>query len=135
MTAPRLDQGGELRRPREIKHAKRLEQYMERKIRQLQSQPLLLLLVAIYFMGGMMKQVKKSMPELGRPGTVIPLPSPCFHLLRLDNSSPAPLNTESARPLSLSVPRDRHPSLTWCADARVTRQQESYRRPPGSSLG
>ena len=35
---------------------------MEKTIRRLQSQPLLLLLVAIFFMGGMMKRVKRSMP-------------------------------------------------------------------------
>ena len=42
---------------------KRLERHMEKTIRRLQSQPLLLLLVAIFFMGGMMKQGKKSMPS------------------------------------------------------------------------
>ena len=42
---------------------KRLERYMEKTIRRLQSQPLLLLLVAIFFMGAVMKQVKKSMPS------------------------------------------------------------------------
>jgi len=36
---------------------------MEKTIRRLQSQPLLLLLVAIFFMGGMMTQRKKSMPS------------------------------------------------------------------------
>ncbi len=41
---------------------KRLEHHMKKTIRRLQSQPLLLLLVAIFLMGGMMKQVKKSMP-------------------------------------------------------------------------
>jgi len=42
---------------------KRLERHMEKTIRKLQSQPLLLLLVAIFFMGGMKKQVKKSLPS------------------------------------------------------------------------
>jgi hypothetical protein len=42
---------------------KRLERHMEKTIRKLQSQPLLLLLGAIFFMGGMMKQVKKSLPS------------------------------------------------------------------------
>jgi hypothetical protein len=42
---------------------KRLEHHIEKTLRRLQSQPLLLLLVAIYFMGGMMKQVKKNMPD------------------------------------------------------------------------
>ena len=41
--------------------SKRIEKYLDRQIRTLQSQPLLLLLVAIFFMGGMMNQVKKSM--------------------------------------------------------------------------
>jgi hypothetical protein len=40
----------------------RLEHHIEKTLRKLQSQPLMLLLVAIYFMGGMMKQVKRSMP-------------------------------------------------------------------------
>lgn len=43
--------------------SKRIEKYLDRQIRKLKSQPLLLLLVAIYFVGGMMKQVKKSMPS------------------------------------------------------------------------
>jgi hypothetical protein len=42
---------------------KRLEHHMEKTLRRLQSQPLLLLLVAIYFMGGTMKQAKKNMPD------------------------------------------------------------------------
>ena len=42
---------------------KRLEQYMEKTIRRLQSQPLLLLLIAMYCMSGMVKQVKKSLPS------------------------------------------------------------------------
>ena len=42
---------------------KRLEHHIEKTLRRLQSQPLLLLLVAIFFMGGMMKQVKRSMPS------------------------------------------------------------------------
>ena len=43
--------------------SKRIEKYLDRQIRKLQSQPLLLLLVAIYFMGGTMKQAKKRMPS------------------------------------------------------------------------
>jgi len=42
---------------------KRLEHHIEKTLRRLQSQPLLLLLVAIYLMGGMMKQVKRCMPS------------------------------------------------------------------------
>jgi hypothetical protein len=40
----------------------RIEKYMDRQIRKLQSQPLLLLLVAICLIGGTMKQAKKIMP-------------------------------------------------------------------------
>jgi hypothetical protein len=42
---------------------KRLEHHMEKTIRRLQSQPLLLILVAIFFMGGMMKRAKRSIPS------------------------------------------------------------------------
>jgi hypothetical protein len=42
---------------------KRFEQHMEKTIRRLQSQPLLLLLIAIYFMGGTMKRAKRSIPS------------------------------------------------------------------------
>lgn len=41
---------------------KRLEHHIEKTLRRLQSQPLLLLLVAIYFMGGMTKRVQKNLP-------------------------------------------------------------------------
>jgi len=39
-----------------------LEHYIEKTLRRLQSQPLLLLLVAIYFMGGTTKRAKRSIP-------------------------------------------------------------------------
>jgi hypothetical protein len=39
-----------------------IEKYMDRQLRKLQSQPLLLLLVAICLMGGTMKQAKKILP-------------------------------------------------------------------------
>jgi hypothetical protein len=42
---------------------KRLERHLDKTLRRLQSQPLLLLLVAIYFMGGMMKRAKRSIPS------------------------------------------------------------------------
>ena len=41
---------------------KRLEHRIEKTIRRLQSEPLLLILVAMFFMGGMMKRVKRSLP-------------------------------------------------------------------------
>ena len=41
---------------------KRLEHRIEKTIRRLQSEPLLLILVAMLFMGGMMKRVKRSLP-------------------------------------------------------------------------
>jgi hypothetical protein len=41
---------------------KLLEHHIEKTIRRLQAQPLLLLLVAVFFMGGMMKRVKRSLP-------------------------------------------------------------------------
>ena len=41
---------------------KRLEHHLEKILRRLESQPLPLLLVAIYLMGGMMKRVQKSLP-------------------------------------------------------------------------
>jgi hypothetical protein len=39
-----------------------LERHIEKTIRRLQTQPLLLLLVAVFFMGGMMKRVNRSLP-------------------------------------------------------------------------
>jgi hypothetical protein len=42
---------------------KRLEHHMEKTIRRLQAQPLLLIFVAIFFMGGMMKRAKRSIPS------------------------------------------------------------------------
>jgi len=42
---------------------KRLEEHMEKTFRKLQSEPLLLILVAMFFMGGMIKRVKRSMPS------------------------------------------------------------------------
>jgi hypothetical protein len=42
---------------------KRLEHHIEKTLRRLQSQPLLLLLVAVFFMGGMMKRAKRSIPS------------------------------------------------------------------------
>jgi hypothetical protein len=41
---------------------KRLEHHIEKTLRRLQSQPLLLLLVAMFFMSGMTKRVQKSLP-------------------------------------------------------------------------
>jgi len=40
----------------------RIEKYLDRQIRKLQSQPLLLLLIAMVFMGGRVKRAKRSMP-------------------------------------------------------------------------
>ena len=40
----------------------RIEQYLDRQILKLRSQPLLLLLIAMVFMGGMVKQAKRSIP-------------------------------------------------------------------------
>jgi hypothetical protein len=40
----------------------RIEKYLDRQIRKLQSQPLLLLLIVMAFTGGMMRQAKRSMP-------------------------------------------------------------------------
>jgi hypothetical protein len=42
---------------------KLLDHHIEKTIRRLQSQPLLLILVAMFFMGGMMKRVKRSLPK------------------------------------------------------------------------
>jgi len=41
---------------------KYLERHIENTIRKLQSQPLLLILVALFFMGGMTKRVKQTLP-------------------------------------------------------------------------
>ena len=40
----------------------RIEKYLDRQILKLRSQPLLLLLIAMVFMGGMVKRAKKSIP-------------------------------------------------------------------------
>jgi hypothetical protein len=42
---------------------KYLERHIEKTIRRLPSQPLLLILVAMFFMNGMMKQVKRRLPD------------------------------------------------------------------------
>jgi hypothetical protein len=42
---------------------KKLEQLTEKAIRTLGSQPLLLLLIAAYFMSGMVKRVKRTLPS------------------------------------------------------------------------
>ena len=62
--APRLDRGGALCHSgaKEKKMPTLIEKYLDRQIRKLRSQPLLLLLVAICFMGSAMKRAKKSMP-------------------------------------------------------------------------
>jgi hypothetical protein len=41
---------------------KKLEQLAEKAIRTLGSQPLLLLLVAVFFMNGMVKRAKRTLP-------------------------------------------------------------------------
>jgi|GEM_PF-1025066 len=40
----------------------RIEKYMDRQILKLRSQPLLLLLIAMVFMGSMVKRAKRSIP-------------------------------------------------------------------------
>ncbi len=40
----------------------RIEKYLDRQIRKLQSQPLLLLFIAMVFMGGTTKRAKRSLP-------------------------------------------------------------------------
>jgi hypothetical protein len=40
----------------------RIEKYLDRQIRKLQSQPLLLLLIAMVFMARMVKRARKSIP-------------------------------------------------------------------------
>lgn len=42
---------------------KKLEQLTEKAIRTLGSQPLLLLLVAVFFMNGMVKRFKRTLPS------------------------------------------------------------------------
>jgi hypothetical protein len=42
---------------------KLFERHIEKTIGRLQSQPLLLILVAVFFMNGMMKQVKRRLPH------------------------------------------------------------------------
>ncbi len=39
-----------------------LERHIEKAIRRLQAQPLLLILVAMFFMGGMMKRARPKLP-------------------------------------------------------------------------
>jgi len=46
-----------------LKTMKILERYIENTVRRLQSQPLLLVLVALFFMNGMVKQVKRRLPN------------------------------------------------------------------------
>jgi hypothetical protein len=41
---------------------KLLEHHIDKTISRLQSQPLLLILIAMFFMGGMMKRVKRNVP-------------------------------------------------------------------------
>jgi hypothetical protein len=57
--APRST-GGE---PVFLKTMKLLEHHIQKTIGRLQSQPLLLILVAMFFMNGMMKQVKRRLPN------------------------------------------------------------------------
>ncbi len=45
-----------------LKSMKYLEHHIEKTIRRLQSQPLLLILVAMFFMGGMMKRARRRLP-------------------------------------------------------------------------
>ena len=40
----------------------RIEKYLDRQILKLRSQPLLLLLIAMVFMGGMVKRAKRTIP-------------------------------------------------------------------------
>jgi hypothetical protein len=40
----------------------RIEKYLDRQIRKLQPQPLLLLLIAMVFMGGTVKRARRSIP-------------------------------------------------------------------------
>jgi hypothetical protein len=42
---------------------KLFERHLEKTIGRLQSQPLLLILVAMFFMNGMMKRVKRKLPR------------------------------------------------------------------------
>jgi hypothetical protein len=45
-----------------VKDMKLLEHHIEKAIRRLQAELLLLILVAMFFMSGMMKRVKRSLP-------------------------------------------------------------------------
>ena len=46
-----------------LKRMKLLEHHIEKTIRRLHSQPLLLILVALFFMGGTVKRARRSLPK------------------------------------------------------------------------
>ena len=50
------------RRKKEKTMPNRIEKYLDRQILKLRSQPLLLLLIAMVFMGGMVKRAKRTIP-------------------------------------------------------------------------